>query len=283
MNFPDRSYPAKVLLFGEHTVLLGGSALAMPFQKYNCTWITDSDNLEAWWQDFLIYLQNNCSDFLETDKLNLIYPVTPLEWNIPIGYGLGSSGAITAAIFDYAAKIKPYTLLELQKKLGLMESYFHGKSSGYDPLISYQNTGIYKKGDQMAPWNYELSGRMFCYLVDSGVTRSGKNLIEEFRTRAISFPDVYDQIKNVNNHIIETIASGEEDIFYAVNELSQLQYDHMNYMIVDSIKSIWADSLERKDIAFKICGAGGGGYYLVMSQKPLGKLGNFVLELITQP
>ena len=65
--------------------------------------------------------------------------------SIPQGYGVGSSGALVAAIYsNYAANpIQPEDnigkddILTLKTTFGQLESYFHGKSSGVDPLICY--------------------------------------------------------------------------------------------------------------------------------------------------
>ena len=57
--------------------------------------------------------------------------------NIPQGYGLGSSGALVAAFYDRYAKKKI-----LKNIFSEMESYFHGESSGVDPLNCYLGSPI---------------------------------------------------------------------------------------------------------------------------------------------
>ncbi|WP_436570317.1 GHMP family kinase ATP-binding protein, partial [Klebsiella pneumoniae] len=64
--------------------------------------------------------------------------------DIPQGFGLGSSGALVAAIFlryldkagDFKDELKHLTMDRIQNLksyLGALEGYFHGKSSGIDP------------------------------------------------------------------------------------------------------------------------------------------------------
>jgi mevalonate kinase len=69
--------------------------------------------------------------------------------NIPQGYGVGSSGALVAAIFERYSfskhnpeNISKEDLKNIKSVFGEMESYFHGKSSGMDPLICYMNLPI---------------------------------------------------------------------------------------------------------------------------------------------
>src|SRR5690606_29823162 len=70
--------------------------------------------------------------------------------SIPQGYGVGSSGALVAAIYDKYANNKITVLenltreklLQLKAVFSQMESFFHGKSSGLDPLNSYLSLPI---------------------------------------------------------------------------------------------------------------------------------------------
>ena len=65
--------------------------------------------------------------------------------SIPTGYGVGSSGAIVAAIYEHYIrdeyeilnKTKKNRISDLIKNFSLMESFSHGKSSGLDPLNSF--------------------------------------------------------------------------------------------------------------------------------------------------
>ncbi len=78
-------------------------------------------------------------DRFESDIKNGLY----FESNIPQGYGIGSSGALVAAIYDQYL-INPnknrkiltgMEISNLKEIFSRMESYFHGVSSGLDPLL----------------------------------------------------------------------------------------------------------------------------------------------------
>ena len=50
---------------------------------------------------------------------------------VPAGYGLGSSAALTAAVFDSYTSVKKHSDLEdILEQLARMEDFFHKKSSG---------------------------------------------------------------------------------------------------------------------------------------------------------
>lgn len=110
--------------------------------------------------------------------------------NIPQGYGVGSSGALVAAIFEKYSFTKhdPETiskddLKNIKAIFGEMESYFHGKSSGMDPLICYMNLPILIENkenlDKVAiPKGEEGKGAIF--LIDSGITGETGPMIQIF-------------------------------------------------------------------------------------------------------
>jgi hypothetical protein len=64
-----------------------------------------------------------------------------LASNIPPGYGLGSSGSVCAAVLDAfgrpEARVGEASGEALQRFFARMEGYFHGNSSGVDPLVSF--------------------------------------------------------------------------------------------------------------------------------------------------
>ena len=59
---------------------------------------------------------------------------------------MGSSGALVAAVFDNYSTLSRERALDdidrLKFVFSIMESHFHGASSGIDPLISYLNSPI---------------------------------------------------------------------------------------------------------------------------------------------
>jgi len=96
-----RNYPAKILLYGEHTVLRGGRGLAVPYPGLSLKWWSQSKPDERLLA-FVEYLKATVPQgLLKTDLLkNHLLAGWQLSGNIPTGYGLGSSGAVCAAIWD---------------------------------------------------------------------------------------------------------------------------------------------------------------------------------------
>ena len=125
-------FPAKVLLLGEYTILNGSRALALPYPELGGQWSFDDNSSEERKNSrkslhgFLTFDSSGSIDRqqMEDDFEKGLW----FDSTIPQGFGLGSSGALIAAIFDKYALNKT-TDAEAKKTLAKLESYFHGSSS----------------------------------------------------------------------------------------------------------------------------------------------------------
>jgi len=263
-----RKYNGKVLLLGEYTTLLGSAALALPYPDFSGKWEIDPNKADriATLLPKIKDLGDISFDFeqLETDLKQGIY----FDSNIPEGYGVGSSGALTAALFDKYVKREPADILALKQVLGQIEGLFHGKSSGMDPLISLLNYPIIKHPDgQLELIMNEIPFEQITYeLIDSGQQRETASLVNEFMNRLdadSNFNTAMQTLSTHNNRAVSQLLSQDLDGFSAsLNMISQLQYDHLQFLIPKHIKAKWDMSKLEKDGIIKLCGAGGGGFFL---------------------
>ena len=148
---------SKILLFGEYGIIEDSKGLSIPYNFFNgALKIAENPNLESEKSnnilaDFCSYLKQ--FDELDLDLISFEKHITKglyFDSSIPKGYGVGSSGALVAAIYDKYSNNK-ITVLEnltrekllvLKSIFSKMESFFHGKSSGLDPLNSYLSIPI---------------------------------------------------------------------------------------------------------------------------------------------
>ena len=153
---------SKILLFGEYGIIRDSKGLSIPYNFYNGALKTDANpSAEALKSNgnlkrFVSYLETLQSEQPELVQFNLdilkqdIQAGMYFDSSIPQGYGVGSSGALVAAIYDKYAQNKITVLENLTREkllllktiFGNMESFFHGKSSGLDPLNSYLSIPI---------------------------------------------------------------------------------------------------------------------------------------------
>ena len=265
----NKKYPAKVLLLGEYTILLDGQALAVPFPVKFVQW--NQGQIDQRLVHWLKYLeqQHEIFDYLDLPKMAAEVTKDQYLWsNIPSGYGLGSSGAATAAVFDRYAypNKKKIPLTELKTVLGIMESHFHGKSSGLDPLVSYLNEAVLVKSKteiEILNW-HEIA--LNFELLDSGMPRSTAKwvtLFHEKSKQAAWLTQVQNKLlPQVNKAILELRSKDHTSLYQSLSTISTLQLELMPEFIPDGIRQQWVEALTDPDCIIKLCGAGGGGYFL---------------------
>lgn len=257
-------FPAKLLLFGEYAIIQGSDALAIPFDNYGGRWARLEPSIAL--VPFFEYLKTLPGALIPQLDVAIRAGWTFVS-SIPLGYGLGSSGALSAAAYQKfftKPNSQELDLLTLKNILGQIESYFHGKSSGLDPLTSYTRKAIHIKDGltQLAP---PLALPSSLRLYNSQLTREGRPLIAHYlqlMDQDQSFIKANHKLKDLNKYIIDCILK-EEDITALFKEISLLQFQFFKRMIPESIASVWQKGLAEESYYMKLSGAGGGGFFLM--------------------
>ncbi len=270
----NRRFPSKLLIAGEFTVLTGGDALAIPFDLYSGIW-KKSDYPDTSLLSFGTYLEN--VEFIEAERLiHDIHKGWHFESDIPVGYGLGSSGALTAAVYSHYHHSHEIDPVIIQAQLALMEHHFHGTSSGFDPLISYKNQSfalLNKKLTEVNPISHPgPSGHGLLYLLDSGTLRGGINSIQWFYKEMEKqiFKEKLNVLSEINHSLIGAWMEARiHDLPELFHSVSILQFEYFQPLIPPAIMSWWARGLDTHQYYIKLCGKGGGGYYLVWMNEPV--------------
>lgn len=281
MNEPVK-YPAKILLFGEHILMQGGKALAAPLHSYGGSWAFVAEDVQRrqmhlpQWADYLETLEAivwlDLSAFRRDLSEGLYF-----QSDIPTGYGLGSSGALCAAMYDrYApnkidvADISQWPLLK--RILAAMEGFFHGSSSGVDPLVSFLARSVLLQPDgrilPAALPKLEGSG-LRLFLLDSRVSRQTEPLVSYFRS-CCADTDFLHQMQSQLLHgsdaaIMAWIEGRMTDFQNAFMEVSHFQMEQLSAMIPHEIYALWRQGFQERSFVLKFCGAGGGGMFLGMA------------------
>lgn len=277
---------AKILLFGEYGIIEDSQGLTLPYSFYKgtlkfSTLDTDferrSNEHLAKYAEYLLDLELpqgfelNVNKFREEIGEGLFF-----DSNIPQGYGIGSSGALVAAVFErysitkhHPENISKDQLKKLRKVFGLMESYFHGRSSGIDPLICYMNLPILIENkesvDKVAiPDGEEGKGAIF--LIDSGMTGETGPMVQIFfeKMKIEGFrKTLKEEFIRYNNACIDAFLKKDMNPFFRnLKKLSHWAYEHFRPMIPESIFNVWKKGLDSNAYYLKLCGSGGGGYIL---------------------
>jgi len=280
---------AKILLFGEYGIIKDSKGLAIPYNQYqgglflgdlSDEKIADSNQKL---RQFLVYLkekQQQHPDLLqldlkqfETDLQNGLY----FKSNIPEGYGVGSSGAVVAAVYERYALQKITVLenltrdklLKLKEIFGLMESFFHGKSSGLDPLNSYLSIPILiqsKQHIEPAGIPSQSEGKGAIFLIDSEQTGETGDMVsifmEKMKNEGFRQTLKTEFIKYTDACVHDFLQGNVKSLFGNLKQLSATVYQNFKPMIPTHMMDIWQKGIETNDYYLKLCGSGGGGYIL---------------------
>jgi mevalonate kinase len=188
--------------------------------------------------------------------------------NIPIASGLGSSGALVASVFDSYQKKDTITLnvLEIKNLLSIIESKFHGKSSGLDPSVSLFNMPIFYSNKQIKLIDKIHYKNFKVYIMDSKINSSTKKMIEIFQNKMneSEFRYFFDnKYINNTNECIKCLLNGSDLFRDSVKQLSENTFKNFKEMIPKQLIDIWEDGLISDSFYMKLCGSGGGGFFLV--------------------
>ena len=271
----NKRYPAKLLLFGEYAIVKGEKGLAVPFFVYGGRW-QQSNGEKPLTTPSLQPLVNYIADLQQQGELLVPFDVERLqadvnqglyfESNIPQGYGLGSSGALVAALFDRYARTQTTDFSTLKAVFSQLESYFHGRSSGLDPLVSYLQQAVCIAADDIFTLALPPLTAVQLWLVDSLQPRQTAPLVRYFLEqceRETFMQRFKNELCAANEKCIEAVQNKDEETLWDNWKiLSTFQYEHFSPMIPVSLREHWEQGLETEDYLLKICGAGGGGFLL---------------------
>lgn len=281
---------SKILLFGEYGIIKDSKGLSIPYNFYNGALKIQAEQTEETKQsnaslqrfaNFLKNLQAEQPTLVQFDFNALTEDIQKglyFDSSIPQGYGVGSSGALVAAIYDKYAKNKITVLENLtrEKLLSLklifsaMESFFHGSSSGLDPLNSYLSLPILINSKEHIeatgiPYQ-EAKGKGAVFLLDSGTTSETAPMVQIFmeNMKKEGFRNVIKNqfIKHTDACVEDFLKGDVKSLFGNLKQLSKVVFDNFKPMIPKKFHELWQHGIETNAYYLKLCGSGGGGYML---------------------
>ncbi|WP_299225780.1 mevalonate kinase [uncultured Psychroserpens sp.] len=278
---------SKILLFGEYGIIKDSKGLSIPYNFYNGALKTDENPSEEAirsnksLKDFVSYLKNIDAKLVTFDITTLQNDVEEgmyFDSSIPQGYGVGSSGALVAAIYDKYAHNKITVLenltreklLKLKAVFSEMESFFHGKSSGLDPLNSYLSIPILiNSKDNIEATGIpaqQTEGKGAVFLLDSGIIGETAPMVRIFmeNMKQEGFRSMLkDQFIKHTDACVDDFLKGDiKSLFKNTKQLSKVVLNHFKPMIPQQFHELWKKGIETNEYYLKLCGSGGGGYIL---------------------
>lgn len=270
----------KVILIGEHAVVYGKPAIALPVfsRKVEVTFtkiqgpielitemysgpLTDAPNQLNGIKDLLSHLITE----LKVSDQEIRVAVSSA---IPMNRGLGSSAAVSVAIirafYDYVDK--PLTDELLRKHAFVAESVHHNNPSGLDVETVISDSAIYFiKGDKPSPLNSNLKG--YLVIADSGDTGSTSQAVNHFKDvlHNSNKHDDLDLLGKLSEQSYQSIIEGDGiSLGKAMNEAHRiLKSFEVSTPVLDDMVSI---ALARGALGAKMTGSGLGGCMIALCE-----------------
>jgi len=290
-------YNAKIMLFGEYSVIYDSMGLSVPYTHFrgelgfysedrytDYDFATHSNRMLKKYVDHITELTSRKELGCQLDLHGLQEDLKAglyFESTIPQGFGLGSSGALVAAIYNAYSEdkitrrknISSKNISRLKAKFSQLESYFHGTSSGIDPLLCYLKSPILIKNKSEITITdiptHKIATNRAIFLINTGKAGKTEPLVKQFikQCEDQNFNAlVHDVLIPLNNQCIQSLLEGRYRSFYAnLHLLSDFQHNHFKQLIPKNFRALWKEGLEHHKFKLKLCGSGGGGFLLGFS------------------
>lgn len=282
-----KRYHGKLILFGEYSMIFGSEALLIPYYSAFGEWSSVINRpsergfeSNASIRKFYDYLREH-EDFRILDLRRFEMELNAglfFDSTIPLGYGVGSSGALVAAIFDRYKLIEINDIPKLKDFLAKMESFFHGSSSGMDPLqcylgkpfiLSQQTTDNGQQTSFTILDDDFMSEDIHIFLIDTKIKSPTAPLVEKFKEsrKDSSYLDKFDnEYVPIVSKCIKSLTDKKDDEFYEyLSQLSKLQIELLSHTIPEETRNFFLTDIKKDGFQVKLCGAGGGGFLLGFS------------------
>ncbi len=295
------SAPGKVILFGEHFVVKGSRSLAAAISLRvrvtiadgggKITVVSPSIGLEARIDpetlepsDQRLLPLARMLAFLKDEYGYSIVPHEALvESQLPVGAGLGSSAsfAVAYALAYTAFHGSPLDRRRLVRAGFEAEKVAHGKPSGVDNTIAFEGGGIvYRRGEPPVKVEIRLPPETSLIVVDTGIPRSTREVVESVLARAESTwrasTHIYKAADEIVDLALEAFRRGDARLLGTLMDLNQGLLNAMGASSL-AIERIVHEARAAGALGAKLTGAGRGGSVIILA--PRGRVWDIVARL----
>lgn len=278
------SAPGKIILFGEHAVVYGQPAIAVPFPTLTATAearpapagvgltvISGRLSLRVHPED---ETHDNALAFAAVLALKYLRAAAPdltveIHSNIPVGGGFGSGAAVSAALMRAIAGAHGRILDddELNPLVYEVEKLHHGTPSGIDNTVIVKKKPVFfERGRPIE--TFKVHRPMVFLVAYTGIGASTRQTIADVRRLYESDPVTY-------GAILERIGAIAREARYAfehghIRIIGRLMYENHDLLRKLTVSSYLLDKLigaarEAGALGAKLSGGGRGGNVIVLS------------------
>lgn len=268
----------KIILVGEHSVVFGGPAIAIPIRTRSVNVTVElSDEASTLHTDiFTGRLENipNSLTGVHTLIKHLIQTLSLQSKNfkviitsdIPMNRGMGSSAAVSVAIiraFYELVELKITPLL-LREHAFISESIHHNSPSGLDVETVIGNSPIFFIRDEVLR-HFDVKTKAFLVIGDTGITGSTSEAVVHFKSelKKIGYQAKLDRLKVIASNSYDSLINNRVEVLGGLmNEAHEIlrEFGVSNYKLDDFVKVALANGA----LGAKLTGSGMGGCMIAL-------------------
>ncbi|WP_040213971.1 mevalonate kinase [Clostridium polynesiense] len=271
---------SKLILVGEHAVVYGKPAIALPFPLKVKALIKESFGIikfkSAIYTGPLEKMPGRMKGILECIKETLNTLDKPLEGlsieiesAIPLGSGLGSSAAVATAVVRglFSFFHQKLSQKELFYLVQIAEEYAHGKPSGIDmAAVSSRHPILFQKGKDITPLISEAP--LFIAVAHTGRIGDTRRAVENVRKNYLKDGEKVkkslDKIEEITDMAEKALLNGD------INLLGKLLNDNQQELIALGVSDNGLNALidtarSQGALGAKLTGGGLGGCIIALA------------------
>jgi len=280
------SAPGKIILFGEHAVVYGRPALAVPVTQVHAdVEVTDSPRAGIWIHAPDIALHAELASLPPDHAVGAavrsvfaalgVSPFPSLEIRItstiPVASGLGSGAAVTVAILRALSSMihSPLSNGEINSLAYEIEKLHHGTPSGIDnTVVTYARPVYFVRGQPIEP--FKVGAPFTLVIADTGISAPTKESVGDVRklweADKPKWEKVFDQIGEISEAARTAIERGKTD---ELGPLMDSNHALLQTLTVSSPELDHLTEIARKSGAdgAKLSGGGRGGNLIALVEK----------------
>ncbi|NLF50291.1 MAG: mevalonate kinase [Leptolinea sp.] len=280
------SAPGKAILLGEHAVVYGKPAIAIPVSELRVEVVIESFKCPAgdiWIDSPVIRMYKCVNDLPYENPLRMAVDLTlnacghpdipglmiRINSALPIGGGMGSGAAVSCALIRALSDFVCPNTFTLETINGLVfdvEKIHHGNPSGVDnTVITYEKPIFFRRGESLE--SIQVKQPVNLVLADTGINSATSSMVAGVRKRfdqdTVRYNQIFTEIENLVAKSREALEQGNTPLLAeAMNENHRLlqQIEVSSFALDRLVKTARNSGAD----AAKLIGAGGGGNMIAL-------------------
>jgi mevalonate kinase len=282
------SAPGKIILFGEHAVVYGRAAIAVPLSQVRAAALVEDGatgvrlcapdlGRERWLHEAGAEdpFGRAVRVLAQAAGLERLPPLTiTVRSSIPIAGGLGSGAAMAAAIIRALALHLGLQTLASDEQVSRLtyevERLLHGTPSGIDNTVVAFERPVYfvrrPPENQIEP--LRVGRRLHFVVADTGRASITREVVEDVRRRweadAVRFEAIFDRCGQIAQEARSVIEIGDEPRLGALMSANQRCLEEMSVSSAE-LDDLVAAAIAAGALGAKLSGAGRGGNMIALA------------------